>query len=176
RDELRRDAGQLQELRAELPALREAQRRVTALEGQLCETQIVRAQALALETEVSELRDAREHARRLESELATVRAELDARQQPPATLEAAVDEETRWLLYEVASIGHLTTTPDARILGANDMAAQLLGHFSRDALQASGRLPEPLLQAAGAFAHRPTRFEVCLQHGEDGPLHWIVGL
>jgi PAS domain S-box-containing protein len=176
RDELRRDAGQLQELRAELPALREAQRRVTALEGQLSETQMVRAQALALETEVSELRDAREHARRLESELATVRAELDARQQPPATLEAAVDEETRWLLYEVASIGHLTTTPDARILGANDMAAQLLGHFSRDALQASGRLPEPLLQAAGAFAHRPTRFEVCLQHGEDGPLHWIVGL
>jgi PAS domain-containing protein/cell division septum initiation protein DivIVA len=176
RDELRRDVGQLQLLRAELPSLREAQRRVVALEGQLSETQMVRAQALALESEVSELRDAREQARRLEAELARTRAELEAIPRPPATLEASVDEETRWLLYEVASIGHLTTTPDARILGANDMAAQLLGHFSRDALQASGRLPAPLLQAAGTFAQRPTRFEVCLQHGDDGPLHWIVGL
>lgn len=176
RDALRQDVGQLQALRTELPTLREAQRRVAALEGQLSETQMVRAQALALESEVSELRDAREQARRLEAELARTRAELEARPQPPARLEATVDEETRWLLYEVASIGHLTTTPDARILGANDMAAQLLGHFSRDALQASGRVPDPLLLAAGAFAHRPARFEVCLQHGDEGPLHWIVGL
>jgi hypothetical protein len=34
----------------------------------------------------------------------------------------------------------------------------------------------PLLEAAGAFARRPSRFELCLQHGVEGPLHWIVGL
>lgn len=176
RDALRREVREWQAVRQELPALRNAQRQLVAMEGQIEESQRVRAQALALETEVAELRDARERAARLEAELSEVREQLAARPAPPARLEAAVDEETRWLLYDVASIGHLTTTPDARILGANDIAAQLLGHFSRDTLQASGRLPEPLLLAAGAFAHRPTRFEVCLQHGDDGPLHWMVGL
>jgi PAS domain-containing protein len=176
RDMLRADAAQLQSLRAELPVLREAQRRITALEGQVADALPNRMQPRALELEISELRKSREQMSQLEAELERVRGELDAVQQVPATIEAAVDAETRWLLYEVASIGHLTTTPEARILGANDVAAQLLGHFSRDALQASGRLPEPLLLAAGAFSHRPTRFEVCLQHGEEGPLHWLVGL
>ncbi len=176
RDALRRDAREWHAIQQELPTLRDAQRQMVAMAGQLEESQLVRAQALALESEVAELRHAREHAARLEAELSEVRTELASRPSTPARLEAVVDEETRWLLYDVASIGHLTTTPDARILGANDIAAQLLGHFSRDTLQASGRLPEPLLLAAGAFAHRPTRFEVCLQHGDDGPLHWIVGL
>ena len=88
----------------------------------------------------------------------------------------ALDAETRWLLYEVASIGHVSTTLDGDILASNDVAAQLLGHFSPDALEAAGEMPRPLLQAAGHFAKRPSRFELCLQHGEDGPLHWIVGL
>lgn len=160
----------------DLPELRDAQRQVAALEGRLSDSQRVRAQALALETEVSELRSMAERARQLDLELESARAELAAVQQVPATLESTVDAETRWLLYEVASIGHLTTTPEARILGANDIAARLLGHFSRDALHASGLLPEPLLLAAGAFTQRPTRFEVCLQHGDEGPLHWLVGL
>lgn len=88
----------------------------------------------------------------------------------------ALDAETRWLLYEVASIGHVSTTIDGDILAANDVAAQLLGHFSSDALEAAGVMPRPLLEAAGAYSKRPSRFELCLQHGEDGPLHWIVGL
>ena len=88
----------------------------------------------------------------------------------------ALDAETRWLLYEVASIGHVSTTVDGDILASNDVAAQLLGHFSPDALEAVGVMPRPLLEAAGAFSRRPSRFELCLQHGEDGPLHWIVGL
>ncbi len=88
----------------------------------------------------------------------------------------ALDAETRWLLYEVASIGHVSTTVDGDILASNDVAAQLLGHFSPDALEAAGVMPRPLLEAAGAFSRRPSRFELCLQHGEDGPLHWIVGL
>lgn len=116
--------------------------------------------------------------------------ELDARLTAAALAEArdelerltrrsvtdALDAETRWLLYDVASIGHISTTPDGDILSANDVAAQLLGHFSGDTLQATGRMPDPLLGAAGAYAQRPSRFELCLQHGEDGPLHWIVGL
>jgi hypothetical protein len=88
----------------------------------------------------------------------------------------ALDAETRWLLYEVASIGHVSTTPAGDILAANDMAAQLLGHFSPDALEAAGQMPAPLLEAAGPYARRPSRFELCLQHGVEGPLHWIVGL
>ncbi len=88
----------------------------------------------------------------------------------------ALDTETRWLLYEVAAIGHLSTTPDGRILAANDIAAQLLGHFSSQVFEAAGSMPQPLIDVAGAFARRPSRFELCLQHGEDGPLHWIVGL
>lgn len=88
----------------------------------------------------------------------------------------ALDAETRWLLYEVASIGHVSTTLEGDILASNDVAAQLLGHFSPDALEAAGQMPRPLLDAAGAYSKRPSRFELCLQHGEDGPLHWIVGL
>lgn len=88
----------------------------------------------------------------------------------------ALDTETRWLLYEVASIGHVSTTVDGDILASNDVASQLLGHFSPDALEAVGVMPAPLLQAAGRYSMRPARFELCLQHGEDGPLHWIVGL
>jgi hypothetical protein len=88
----------------------------------------------------------------------------------------ALDAETRWLLYEVASIGHVSTTLEGDILASNDVAAQLLGHFSPDALEAAGEMPRPLLEAAGAYSKRPSRFELCLQHGEDGPLHWIVGL
>jgi hypothetical protein len=88
----------------------------------------------------------------------------------------ALDAETRWLLYEVASIGHVSTTLEGDILASNDVAAQLLGHFSPDALEAAGQMPPPLLEAAGAYSKRPSRFELCLQHGEDGPLHWIVGL
>ena len=88
----------------------------------------------------------------------------------------ALDAETRWLLYEVASIGHVSTTLEGDILASNDVAAQLLGHFSPDALEAAGEMPRPLLDAAGAYSKRPSRFELCLQHGEDGPLHWIVGL
>ncbi len=94
---------------------------------------------------------------------------------PPGVADA-LDAETRWLLYEVASIGHVSTTLDGSILASNDIAAQLLGHFSPDALEASGQMPRPLLDVAGAYAQRPSRFELCLQHGEDGPLHWIVGL
>lgn len=88
----------------------------------------------------------------------------------------ALDAETRWLLYEVASIGHVSTTLEGDILASNDVAAQLLGHFSSDALEAAGSMPQPLLDVAGAYSKRPSRFELCLQHGEDGPLHWIVGL
>lgn len=88
----------------------------------------------------------------------------------------ALDAETRWLLYEVASIGHVSTTLDGDVLASNDIAAQLLGHFSPDALEAAGQMPAPLLEAAGPYAKRPSRFELCLQHGEEGPLHWIVGL
>ncbi len=88
----------------------------------------------------------------------------------------ALDAETRWLLYEVASIGHVSTTLEGDILASNDVAAQLLGHFSPDALEAAGEMPRPLLQAAGPYSQRPSRFELCLQHGPDGLLHWIVGL
>ena len=88
----------------------------------------------------------------------------------------ALDAETRWLLYEVASIGHVSTTPAGEILASNDIAAQLLGHFSPSALEAAGVMPVALLDAAGAFGQRPSRFELCLQHGADGPLHWLVGL
>lgn len=95
---------------------------------------------------------------------------------PQVGVTDALDAETRWLLYEVASIGHVSTTLDGDILASNDVAAQLLGHFSPDALEAAGEMPRPLLEAAGAYSKRPSRFELCLQHGEDGPLHWIVGL
>ena len=88
----------------------------------------------------------------------------------------ALDAETRWLLYEVASIGHVSTTLEGDILASNDVAAQLLGHFSPDALETAGEMPPPLLQSAGPFSQRPSRFELCLQHGQDGLLHWIVGL
>ncbi len=94
----------------------------------------------------------------------------------PLGVADALDTETRWLLYEVASIGHVSTTLDGHILASNDVAARLLGHFSPDALEAVGDMPRPLLQVAGPFARRPSRFELCLQHGEEGPLHWIVGL
>lgn len=113
-------------------------------------------------------------ARLTDAALAEARNELERLTQRSVT--EALDAETRWLLYDVASIGHISTTPDGDILSANDVAAQLLGHFSGDTLQATGRMPEPLLGAAGAYAQRPSRFELCLQHGEDGPLHWIVGL
>ena len=106
--------------------------------------------------------------------LANAREELEVLARGGVT--DALDAETRWLLYEVASIGHVSTTLDGDILASNDVAAQLLGHFSPDALEAAGEMPRPLLQAAGHFAQRPSRFELCLQHGEDGPLHWIVGL
>lgn len=95
---------------------------------------------------------------------------------PQGGVTDALDAETRWLLYEVASIGHVSTTLEGDILASNDVAAQLLGHFSPDALEAAGEMPKPLLDAAGAYSKRPSRFELCLQHGEDGPLHWIVGL
>ena len=56
--------------------------------------------------------------------------------------------ETRWLLYEVESIGHVSTS--TRIVpGFNDVAAQLLGHFSPDALEAVGVMPRP--SQGGAF-------------------------
>ena len=113
-------------------------------------------------------------ARITDAVLAEARDELDQLARGGVT--DALDAETRWLLYEVASIGHVSTTPDGGILAANDVAAQLLGHFSPGVLTASGVMPQPLLEAAGAFARRPSRFELCLQHGEDGPLHWIVGL
>lgn len=113
-------------------------------------------------------------ARLTDAALAEARDELERLTRRSVT--DALDAETRWLLYDVASIGHLSTTPDGDILSANDVAAQLLGHFSSDALTATGRMPQPLLDAAGAFAQRPSRFELCLQHGEEGPLHWIVGL
>jgi hypothetical protein len=113
-------------------------------------------------------------ARLTDAALAEARDELD--QLAAGGLVGALDGETRWLLYEVASIGHVSTTPDGDILASNDIAAQLLGHFSTDTLEASGRMPQPLLEAAGAYERRPSRFELCLQHGEDGPLHWIVGL
>lgn len=95
---------------------------------------------------------------------------------PHSGVTDALDAETRWLLYEVASIGHVSTTLAGDILASNDIAAQLLGHFSPDALEAAGEMPRPLLEAAGAYSKRPSRFELCLQHGDDGPLHWIVGL
>ena len=110
-------------------------------------------------------------ARLTDAALAEARDELDQ-----LSRTEGFDVETRWLLYEVASIGHVSTTPDGGILAANDIAAQLLGHFSHDALEAVGAMPTPLLDAAGAFTRRPSRFELCLQHGADGPLHWIVGL
>jgi signal transduction histidine kinase len=113
-------------------------------------------------------------ARLTDAALAEARDELD--QLARGGVADAMDAETRWLLYEVASIGHVSTTPQGDILAANDIAAQLLGHFSHDALEAVGVMPMPLLDAAGPFARRPSRFELCLQHGEDGPLHWIVGL
>lgn len=113
-------------------------------------------------------------ARLTDAALAEARDELERLTRRSVT--EALDAETRWLLYDVASIGHISTTPAGDILSANDVAAQLLGHFSGDTLQAAGRMPDPLLGAAGAFAQRPSRFELCLQHGEDGPLHWIVGL
>lgn len=113
-------------------------------------------------------------ARITDAVLAEARDELDQLARGGVT--DALDAETRWLLYEVASIGHVSTTPTGDILAANDIAAQLLGHFSPEALEAAGSMPAPLLEAAGAFARRPQRFELCLQHGEDGPLHWVVGL
>ena len=106
--------------------------------------------------------------------LAEAREQLDSLTQGGVT--DALDAETRWLLYEVASIGHVSTTLEGDILASNDVAAQLLGHFSPDALEAAGEMPRPLLQAAGPYSQRPSRFELCLQHGVDGPLHWIVGL
>jgi hypothetical protein len=106
--------------------------------------------------------------------LAEAREQLDSLAQGGVT--DALDAETRWLLYEVASIGHVSTTLEGDILASNDVAAQLLGHFSPDALEAAGQMPRPLLQAAGPYSQRPSRFELCLQHGVDGPLHWIVGL
>ena len=106
--------------------------------------------------------------------LAEAREELDSLARGGVT--DALDAETRWLLYEVASIGHVSTTLEGDILASNDVAAQLLGHFSPDALEAAGEMPRPLLQAAGPYSQRPSRFELCLQHGPDGPLHWIVGL
>ncbi|HTV00890.1 MAG TPA: hypothetical protein VMF13_10145, partial [Luteitalea sp.] len=102
-------------------------------------------------------------ARLTDAALAEARDELDQ-----LSRTEGFDVETRWLLYEVASIGHVSTTPDGGILAANDIAAQLLGHFSHDALEAVGVMPTPLLDAAGAFTRRPSRFELCLQHGEDG--------
>ena len=113
-------------------------------------------------------------ARLTDAALAEARDQLD--QLTRGGVADTIDAETRWLLYEVASIGHVSTTPQGDILAANDIAAQLLGHFSHDALEAVGVMPLPLLDAAGPFAQRPSRFELCLQHGEDGPLHWIVGL
>jgi two-component system cell cycle sensor histidine kinase/response regulator CckA len=113
-------------------------------------------------------------ARLTDAVLAEARDELD--QLARGSVPDALDAETRWLLYEVASIGHVSTTPHGDILAANDIAAQLLGHFSHDALEAVGAMPRPLLDVAGPFARRPSRFELCLQHGADGPLHWIVGL
>lgn len=106
--------------------------------------------------------------------LAEAREQLDSLAQGGVT--DALDAETRWMLYEVASIGHVSTTLEGDILASNDVAAQLLGHFSPDALEAAGEMPRPLLQAAGPYSQRPSRFELCLQHGVDGPLHWIVGL
>lgn len=113
-------------------------------------------------------------ARLTDAALAEARDELERLTRRSVT--DALDAETRWLLYDVASIGHVSTTPDGDILAANDVAAQLLGHFSSDTLEATGAMPRPLLDVAGAYAQRPSRFELCLQHGEDGPLHWIVGL
>lgn len=113
-------------------------------------------------------------ARLTDAALAQARDELERLTRRSVT--DALDAETRWLLYDVASIGHLSTTPEGDILAANDVAAQLLGHFSSSTLEAAGRMPQPLLDAAGAYAQRPSRFELCLQHGEEGPLHWIVGL
>ena len=52
----------------------------------------------------------------------------------------ALDAETRWLLYEVASIGHVSTTVDGDILAANDVATQLLRHFSPEARQPASAL------------------------------------
>lgn len=106
--------------------------------------------------------------------LADAREDLDALAGSRGT--EALDAETRWLLYDVASIGHVSTTAKGDILASNDVAAQLLGHFAPGALEVSGELPRPLLEAAGAYARRPSRFELCLQRGDDGPLHWIVGL
>ena len=106
--------------------------------------------------------------------LADARGALDSLARGGVT--DALDAETRWLLYEVASIGHVSTTLEGDILASNDVAAQLLGHFSPDALETAGEMPPPLLQAAGPFSQRPSRFELCLQHGQDGLLHWIVGL
>ncbi|MBA2356022.1 MAG: response regulator transcription factor [Acidobacteria bacterium] len=127
--------------------------------------------------EASTLRDdsAAETRFAIELALADARDELTA-VRARGSLDGALDAETRWLLYDVASIGHVSTTPTGEILASNDVAAQLLGHFSPQALEASGLMPAPLLDAAGAYARRPTRFELCLQHGDDGPLHWIVGL
>jgi hypothetical protein len=88
----------------------------------------------------------------------------------------ALDAETRWLLYEVASIGHVSTTVDGDILATNDVATQLLRHFSPEARQPASALPRALLDAAGAYARRPSRFELCLQRSDDATLHWIVGL
>ncbi len=113
-------------------------------------------------------------ARLTDAALAEARDEIE--QLARAGVSEALDSETRWLLYEVAAIGHVSTTPDGRILSANDIAAQLLGHFSSSVFEAAGSMPQPLVDVAGAFARRPSRFELCLQHGEDGPLHWIVGL
>ena len=71
--------------------------------------------------------------------LADAREELDSLARGGVT--DALDAETRWLLYEVASIGHVSTTLEGDILASNDVAAQLLGHFSPDALEAAGEMP-----------------------------------
>ena len=106
--------------------------------------------------------------------LAEARAELD--QLGRADVSDALDAETRWLLYEVASVGHVSTSVEGDVLAANDIASRLLRHFSANTAEQPAVMPAPLLAAAGAFAQRPSRFELCLQRGVDEPLHWIVGL
>ena len=80
-----------------------------------------------------------------------------------------------WILQDIAQVGVVRTSPDGRILEANERAARLVGYDSATALTDAGLLPGPLTLVAAGEASAPTRFEVCLQLAEGRPARWLAG-